>query len=57
MNNHILHQSDLDVIVRQAKHQEDYEKTCQVREFARQYRDEPRISFEDGELDISPHAY
>ena len=61
MNNHILHQSALDVIALEIKHQEDYEKTCQEKEFAQNYRDRPRITFSDGkydgELDIEPQAY
>ena len=60
MNNHILHQSEIDVIALEIKHQEDYEKT-QEKEFVKQYQDNPRTTFEDGkydgELDISPQAY
>lgn len=61
MTNHILHQSALDVIALETKHQQDYEKACQEREFAQNYQDQPRITFSDGkydgELDIEPQAY
>ena len=61
MTNHILHQLEIDVIALEAKHQKDYERACRVREFANNYKDEPRTTFEDGkydgELDIEPQAY
>ena len=61
MNNPILHQSDLDVIALETKHQEDYERACAVEEFCKHYKDEPRTTFEDGkydgELDIEPEPY
>ena len=59
MTNNILH--EIDVIALETKHQEDYEKACQEREFAQQYQDNPRTTFSDGkydgELEIEPQAY
>ncbi|VEP18270.1 hypothetical protein H1P_730011 [Hyella patelloides LEGE 07179] len=61
MNNHIIHQSDIDVIALESKHQEDYERTQQEQEFTENYQDEPRTTFEDGkydgELNLEPEPY
>ena len=61
MTNNILHQSALDVIALEAKHQKDYEQSQSVEEFSENYRDNPRTTFfdgkYDGELDIKPQPY
>ena len=58
MTDPILHQSNLDVIALETKHQEYYERECAVEELCQNYKDELRTTFEDGkydgELDIEP---
>ena len=61
MNNTSIHQANLDVIALETKHQSDFERSLLQQEFSKNYRDEPRISFEDGkydgELDLEPEPY
>ena len=61
MNNSSIHQPNLDVIALETKHQSDFERSLKVKEFSKNYRDELRISFEDGkydgELDLEPEPY
>ena len=61
MNNHSIHQSDLDVIALETKHQNDYERSLALKKFCQNYQDNLRTSFEDGkydgELDIEPEPY
>ena len=66
MNNHILHQSELDVIALETKHQQDYERSLTIHNFCQSYQDDtglinpagnpqeqplPRDTFEDGQWD------
>lgn len=61
MNNLSIPDICIDVIALETKHQEDYEKACQGREFAQNHRENSRTTFSDGkydgELDIEPQAY
>ena len=68
MNNSSIHQSDLDVIALETKHQKDYERclrlasqSLKVQKFSENYRDKLRTSFADGkydgELDLEPEPY
>ena len=61
MNNSSIHQANLDIIALETKHQSDFERSLSQQEFSKNYRDEPRIGFEDGkydgELDIEPEPY
>lgn len=61
MNNSSIHQANLDVIALETKHQRDFERSLEVQKFSKNYRDELRISFEDGkydgELDLEPEPY
>ena len=61
MNNSSIHQPDLDVIALETKHQRDFERSLKIQKFSKNYRDELRISFEDGKydggLDLEPEPY
>ena len=61
MNNSSIHQPNLDVIALETKHQEDFERSQASWKFSQNYKDELRISFEDGkydgELDLEPEPY
>ena len=61
MNNSSIHQPNLDVIALEAKHQEDFERSQTSWKFSQNYKEELRISFEDGkydgELDLEPEPY
>lgn len=56
MNKHIIHQSDLDVIVLETKLQEDYDKFLKQEELCQNYQPHVTLSDSkyDGELDIEP---
>lgn len=61
MTNHSIHQSNLDVIALETKHQKDFERSQEIQKFSKNYQDEPHASFEDGkydgELDLEPEPY
>ena len=61
MTNNSIHQANLDVIALETKHQRDFERSLAQQKFSKNYRDELRISFEDGkydgELDLEPEPY
>ena len=61
MNNSSIHQTNLDVIALETKHQSDYERSLRQQKFSKNYQDQLRISFEDGkydgELNLEPEAY
>ena len=51
MNNHILQQSEIDVIALEGKHQENYKRSQLIQEFSENYRDNPKDTFADGRWD------
>ena len=61
MNNHILHQSELDVIALETKHQQEFERSLTIHNFCSSYKDDPRTTFEDGQwdgfLDFEPQIH
>ena len=61
MHNYSIHQANLEVVALETKHQSDFERSLEVQKFSKNYREEPRISFEDGkydgELDLEPEPY
>ena len=58
MNNSSIHQTNLDVIALESKHQSDFERSHLQQKFSKNYKEEQGISFEDGkydgELDLEP---
>lgn len=61
MNNPSIQRKEIDVIAFETKHQQDYEQSELVQEFSRNYQQESRTTFEDGQwdgyLDFEPQPY
>ena len=61
MTNHSIHQSELDIIELESKHQKQFERTQAKKEFSKNYKDRRPASFAygkyDGEVNLEPEPY